>query len=615
MKMDKRTRFAPLRLKIALGFAFFSVLAVGSTTYFYYQSARAQLWQDIRARLLDSVSIAALQVDAEAHSQLTDPSQEGGPIYLQLKKTLQNIRDAGTDIEFVYTMRPDAHGNIMFVVDAEESEEDISHLGDLYPDSGPTLAENFLTMSQPMLEEEIYTDEWGAHLSGYAPFYAGDGRREGVLGMDISANDIVALERQILLRSLLIFIGSTVTLTVMGWFLGAALTASISRLTRSAERFASGDLAHRVRVKTNDEVEILADAFNATAEKLSELVAGLEQRVEERAAALTRRTSQLQAAAQVARQAAEIKEPSALLNEAARLISRQFGFYHAGLFLLDENREYAVLQAASSEGGQRMLARGHRLRVGGQGIVGFAVAQKRPRIALDTGTDAVYFDNPDLPQTRSEAALPLIVGGNVIGALDIQSEEPQAFTAEDIETFQTLASQLALAIENARLFREMQAAVQQLEQTASRSATQAWKGIARAREIAFQYTPLGIRPLEKHRAPDTAEKLTIPIALRNRKIGEIKIKRKDGPAGWDPREKTMLEEIAGQVALALENARLLEDAQQRAQRERVISEIAARIGSAHDADAILRVTAQEIGKALGDSEVAIQIRGLEAEGQ
>jgi GAF domain-containing protein/HAMP domain-containing protein len=600
---------------LALGFALISILAVGSTTYIYYQSSQVQLRQGISERLRDAVAIAALQVDSQAHSQLTDPSQEGGPTYLRLKESLQSIRDSGTNIEFVYTMRPDAQGNIMFVVDAEESEEDISHLGDLYPDSGPTLAANFLTMSQPMVEEDIYTDEWGAHLSGYAPFYTSDGRREGVLGMDISANNILALERQVLLRALSIFFGSTIALTVIGWFLGTALTASISKLIEGAEKLASGDLAYRVNINSRDEIAVLGNAFNSTAEKLSGLVTDLEQRVEERTTALSRRTAQLLAATQVARQAAAIKDTATLLNDAVKLISDQFGFYHSGIFLLDVNNEYAVLQAASSEGGQRMLARGHRLQVGGQGLVGFTAAQKRARIALDTGADAVYFNNPDLPDTHSEAALPLIVHDRVIGVLDIQSEKPQAFNAEDIETFQTLADQLALAIENARLFNKMTSAVMQLEQAATHRVHEAWSRISQARQTGYEYTPLGIQPIAKQNTPASETgKLKIPITLHNQKIGEIKVKRKDGADNWNPREQAMLEEIATQVGLALENARLLDDAQQRAGRERAIGEISARIGSAHDVEAILRVTAQEIGKAISDSEVTVQILGQELEG-
>jgi GAF domain-containing protein len=605
--MNKGSRFVPLRVKLALGFALFSMVAVGLTTFIYYQNTRTQLRQDIRERLRDAVSIGALQVDSVAHSQLNSPSQEGGSTYLRLKETLQNIRDAGTNIRFVYTMRQDAQGNILFIVDAEESEEDVSHLGDIYDDASPWLKENFASIQEPVVENEMYTDKWGTWLTGYAPFYTPDGRREGILGMDISATNILAQEKHAQQQALLFFLFSILPIALVGWLFGNTLTTSLSKLTKGADKLSSGDLAYRVDINSHDEIEVLGQAFNSTAGKLNELVTGLEQRVEERTTALTRRTSQLQAAAQVARRAAAIKDTSTLLNDAVHLISGQFGFYHAGIFLLDENNEYANLQAASSEGGQRMLARGHRLQVGGQGIVGYVAAQKRSRIALDTGADAVYFNNPDLPDTHSEAALPLVVRDRVIGVLDIQSEKPQAFSAEDIETFQTLADQLALAIENSRLFNEMNVVVKQLEQSMSRRVQETWKRLTQSKSIAYQYTPLGIQPTSRSSAVENGE-LGIPITLHNQKIGNIKVRRKDTD-NWDPREKAMLDEIAIQVGLALENARLLDDAQQRAVRERAIGEIAARIGSAHDVDAILRVTAQEIGKAIGDSEVTVHIHG------
>jgi GAF domain-containing protein len=369
-----------------------------------------------------------------------------------------------------------------------------------------------------------------------------------------------------------------------------------------------------VEFKRNDEIGNLAEAFNKMTIQLRGVLTNLEERVAERTEALSRKTSQLQATAQIARQATAIQDTAILLNDTVRLISNQFGFYHAGIFLVDQNMEYAVLQAASSEGGQRMLTRGHSLRIGSQGIVGFVAAQNTARIALDTGVDAVYFNNPDLPTTRSEAALPLTVRGTVIGVLDIQSEQPQAFTSENVETFQTLADQIALSIENARLFEEMNLAVKQLEQAASQRAREAWNRIARTRGLAYQYTPLGIQPAIQGSipTPETGQ-LAIPITLHNQKIGEIRVKRKEDAGNWDPREKAMLAEISTQVAQALENARLLDDAQQRAMRERAIAEITARIGAVYDVDAVLRVTAQEIGKAISDSEVTVQIRARERE--
>lgn len=606
--------FISLRLKLAVSFALLAILTVGVVSYISFQNTRKQLDLDIRARLRDAVSIAALQIDGDIHTTLTQTEQEITPEYLQIKTTLQKIRDAGTNYRYVYTMRQDENGNVVFIVDAEEDPTLVSHLGDVYDDASDFLKKNIATIDEAVVEDEMYTDKWGTWLTGYAPIYRSDGTRDGILGMDISAENILAQERQALSRYLGLFGVLAVPIAIFGFLLGMILAAPIAKLTASATRFANGDLNHRVDIRTNDEFSILGEAFNSTVTQLNSLVTDLERRVEERTIALSRRTSQLQASARVARVAAAIKDPASLLNETARLISEQFNFYHAGIFLLDENSEYAILQAASSEGGQRMLERGHRLQVGGQGIVGFAAAQKRPRIALDTGADAVYFDNPDLPHTRSEAALPLIARERVIGVLDIQSEKPQAFSSEDIETFQTLADQLALAIENARLFNQMELTLSQISQVDTNRVQETWGTLARAKAMAYQYTALGIHPIPQQDPQEATDgKLKIPIPLYTQKIGEIRVKQKEGSEHWTEREKNMLAEIAAQVGLALENARLLSDAQQRAARERAISEIAARIGAAHDLDAILRVTAQEIGKAISDSEIVVQVRAQELE--
>ena len=608
--------FISLRLKLAVSFALLAILTVGAVSYIAFQNTREQLDVDIRARLRDAVSIAALQVDGDLHATITQPEQETTPEYLRLKTSLQNIRDAGTNFRYVYTMRQDENGNVIFIVDAEEDPTLLSHPADVYDDASDFLKNNIATINEAVVEDEMYTDKWGTWLTGYAPIYRADGTREGILGMDISADKVLEKERQALTLYLGIFGLSAVPIAIVGFLLGMALAAPISTLTKSAAKFATGDLTQRVEIRSNDEFAILGEAFNSTVSQLHSLVTDLERRVEERTVALTRRTSQLQASARVARAAAAIKEPATLLNEVVRLISEQFNVYHAGIFLLDDNSEYAILQAASSEGGERMLERGHHLQVGGQGIVGFSAAQKRPRIALDTGADAVYFDNPDLPHTRSEAALPLIARERVIGVLDIQSEKPQAFTPDDIETFQALADQLALAIENARLFNQMELTLSQVSQVDTMRVNETWGNLARAKALAYQYTALGIQSIPQLDPEEALDgKIKIPIPLHNQKIGEIRLKQKDESDRWTDREKNMLAEIAAQVGLALENARLLNEAQQRALRERAIAEIAARIGAAHDVDAILRVTAQEIGKAVSDSEVVVQIRSEELEAE
>jgi signal transduction histidine kinase len=177
---------------------------------------------------------------------------------------------------------------------------------------------------------------------------------------------------------------------------------------------------------------------------------------------LERRITQLQVASDVAREAAALGSVDDLLSRSISLVRERFGFYHAGIFMLDDRGEYANLRAASGEAGQQMLDLRHKLKIGDVGIVSYAIATGQPRIALDVGADAIYFKNPFLPETRSEMALPLKTGNKVIGAIDVQSKEPAAFDNEDIIILQTLADQLAIAIENARLFEATRRQVEEL---------------------------------------------------------------------------------------------------------------------------------------------------------
>jgi len=205
---------------------------------------------------------------------------------------------------------------------------------------------------------------------------------------------------------------------------------------------------------TRDLNDALARARRYAAE-LEEQRERLEETVKERTRDLTRRTRYLETTATVARDVALELDLQGLLSHVVTLISERFAFYHTGIFLLDPSDEWAELRAASSAGGQRMLARRHRLRVGAEGIVGHVAGSGVHRVALDVGEDAVFFDNMDLPETRSEIALPLRVRGKIIGVLDVQSRESEAFSQEDVAVLQVLADQVAMAISNAHLFQRI----------------------------------------------------------------------------------------------------------------------------------------------------------------
>ncbi len=315
----------------------------------------------------------------------------------------------------------------------------------------------------------------------------------------------------------------TLAAAAVGLLLPRRLVRPLVALQEGAHEIEKGHLDYVLDVKTGDEIEDLANAFNEMAASLKSSRAEIEQygheleaKVEERTSELAqateemrRRAVQLETSAEVARAITSVRDLDRLLPQVAQLISERFGWYHVGIFLVDEAGEYAVLRAANSEGGRRMLERGHRLKVGEVGIVGHVTGAGQPRIALDVGQDAVYFDNPDLPATRSEMALPLKVGEPVIGALDVQSTEAAAYDQEDVALLSTLADQVAIAIENARLFEESRQALREVQAVHRQYLQQEWsRVVSRQGQLAYEYRDAGTPPLTDFALPEIEQALS-----------------------------------------------------------------------------------------------------------
>jgi len=340
----------------------------------------------------------------------------------------------------------------------------------------------------------------------------------------------------------------------------------------------------------------------------------------ERTKSLERRAQYLEATAVVARDVTTVLDLQDLLTHVVNQISSHFGFYHAGIFLLDPTGEWAVLRAASSSGGQRMLERGHRLRVGVEGIVGYVVGTGQPRIALDVGADAVFFDNPDLPETRSEIALPLRARGQTIGALDVQSTEPAAFTAEDVTVLQALADQVAVAISNARLFRQAHEALEATRRAYGEISRQAWTEMLRAQPSrGYRYSAQGVVPIEAGtELPSTdgdLPALRLPVQYRGQVLGILQAHKRAGSGDWTPEERALLETLTEQLSLALESARLYQDSRRRAVRERLIGEVTARMRETLDIDTVLQTAAQEVRQALGLPALVVRLMPPETYGK
>ncbi len=372
-------------------------------------------------------------------------------------------------------------------------------------------------------------------------------------------------------------------------------------------------------------IYFLKREFNTVLEQVREIFqalrteqAQLEERVTERTADLVKanqkteeQASRLRTIAEVSRAAAAIAEPDRLMNLLTNLISQQLGFYHIGIFLLDEPREYAILSAANSEGGRRMLTRRHRLQVGQQGIVGNVTSSGKPRIALDVGTDAVFFNNPDLPETHSEMCLPLKVNEVVIGALDIQSTQAKAFTEEDYSILSILADQVAIAIQNAKSNEETKRALQEAEAASSQLTGHVWEEYTSEHDVkGYSFRGTKAEPIEGKTKNDVEAngEIHVPIRLRGQIIGNLKLNRAYEERPWSDDELALTQATADRVALALENARLLEDSQRRASKERVIGEVTTKISQSINLRNVLQTAVEELGRVMPGSDIVIQLQ-------
>ena len=421
---------------------------------------------------------------------------------------------------------------------------------------------------------------------------------------------------------------------LLGVFAAQRIAAPLVNLTQTARQISAGDLSARATIQTEDEIGALAGTFNEMNNQLGKILAGLEQRVAERTADVEsarqlseKRAQELQAVSEISRLISTEQRLDTLLALITRLVSERFDFYHVGIFLIDNARQFAVLHAANSESGQRMLERGHKLEVGQMGIVGNVAHTGQPRIALDVGSDAVYFDNPDLPNTRSEMALPLNLRGETVGVLDVQSLKPGAFNESDANILGILADHVAVTIDNARLFEQSRLALSEVQALYRQYQAQEWDAfVKQGTKIGYHQLSIGGKVLEQPHQSDEIQNvmergeilvvnskpgksessMVVPVKLRGQIIGVLKIKAPTTNRTWNQDEINLAEAVSDRLAIALENARLLQDSQRRAAKEQKISDVTAKIGASINMRSMLQTAVEELGRALPGSEVVIQ---------
>lgn len=373
------------------------------------------------------------------------------------------------------------------------------------------------------------------------------------------------------------------------YFVSKAVSDPINELISTFNKIEHGDLKQRAKVSATDELGIVTVQFNRMVNRLETLQTSLEQQVQER-------TKLLRATNDVARAASSSLDPDELLSRVIDLFPEQFGYYYAAIYLLDSSGKWAELKHATGEAGMVLKQNRHRLEVAGKSMVGNAIREKSERIAQVAVNEKQRFENPLLPYTRSEISLPLMVGTRVLGALNVQSTREADFGPDVIETMKNMASQVAVALENARLFQEAQQVIKEMQAVQQQYLMEGW------RDFTTEHNEMEYAVGDESR--ENTNSIDVPISLRDQILGQITLEGRDA---WTADQQSLVDAIAKQAAVALENARLVSESRQVAVRERMLAEINSKIWSAATIDGVLQTVIKELGRRLDASQAVIEL--------
>ncbi len=365
----------------------------------------------------------------------------------------------------------------------------------------------------------------------------------------------------------------------LAYVVSRSISDPIRDLIEIFRKVEDGDLTQRAQILATDETAEVAIYFNHMIARLEELQGNLEKQVNQR-------TAQLKAVNEVSKVAASSLNPDELISGAIDLIAKEFDFIYTVLYIIDSSGTWLDPKDVISKDISGIQGNPKRLQLDRKSLVGKSILDKKAQFPVE-GDESKYL----------EVAFPLIVGKKVLGALNAKSTEMKIFSQQDIDTLQNMANQIAIGLENARLFQETNRNLHELQTLQKQYLQTAWMRPSLSTQD-FHYS-VGDKP-----EAETSDVLSVPLLLRGQEIGQITLESLNA---WDPEDIAWVEAVATQAALALENARLLEEGQAMANRERLAAEISARIWHSTTMDGVLQTALQELGNILDASEATIEL--------
>jgi GAF domain-containing protein/HAMP domain-containing protein len=418
-------------------------------------------------------------------------------------------------------------------------------------------------------------------------------------------------------RTFVIVVGMIALVVILVLLFNLFITPPLNRLRGAAQALASGDFNVPIPdTQRGDEIGLLATTFATMRDSV-------RNQISEQEARLAERSRDFAATQEIGRFATTQRDLQKLMDSVVALIIERFpNIYHAQIFLLDAERTDAILRASTGEAGAALLARGHRLSVGSVSVVGQATGQGRIVTARDTAASPIHRRNPLLPDTRAELAIPLRVGDVMIGALDVQSKLGNAFTEEQISVLQTMADQIAVAIENARLYEESIRRAAEIEASNRQATLRAWTEFMRdQRSLTIQRqagvnTDSDLSELRRQAqmqgrivvgapTPNGTIPVAVPIILRGQMLGSVEWELPAQGFGEDKIE--LATDLADRLAVSLDNARLFQESRRAVERERLVNAIAGRLAQQTTLDDLLKTAVREVGQAVRAPAVDIRV--------
>ncbi|GAB4397460.1 MAG: hypothetical protein OHK0052_19770 [Anaerolineales bacterium] len=408
-------------------------------------------------------------------------------------------------------------------------------------------------------EEFLSISADGQYLRAFAPVMLGKTETPWSFVLIVPFSNITAgataeVVRQVAISSVLILLGLALL-----WFLSGQIVRPLHSLSEVAGAIAGGNLNISAQVETQDEIGVLANTFNSMVSQLTTLFTTLEQRVAER-------TRGLELAAEFGRSVSRVRALDEMLRDAAEIIRSQFDLYYVQVYLVDASQTNLILKSGTGSVGEQLIRRGHRLPLNTASINGRAAIEKRSVVVSDTSVSQVFRPNPLLPDTHSEMAIPLLLGDQIVGVLNLQSNQANTLNQDNLPAFESLAAQLAVAVQNANLLEQVEQARAEVEKQASRLVRTNWQeyldALHRPEKTGFVFENNQLKPLgmqDEIVLNNEVENLAVPIAITGQSIGSLVVDvDKDHQT---PQMIQLVNTVARQVSQQIESLRLLEIAQ------------------------------------------------------